>query len=56
MASGGSSVGMLQGCAVVTGSVKGVEFFVVTVVVVQASLVEFIIFNYTHYKYVTYIH
>ena len=45
---GGSSVGMVEGCAVVTGSLKGVEFFVMTAVFVQVSLVEFIIFNYTY--------
>jgi hypothetical protein len=48
MASGGSGVGRLQGWAVVAGSAKGLEFFVVTVVVVQVHLVEFIVFNYTY--------
>ena len=48
MASGGSGVGMLEGCAVVTGPVKGVEYFVVTVVVVKVLLFEFIIFNFTY--------
>ena len=48
MAFGESSVGMLERCAVVTGPVKGVEFFVVIVVVVQLPLVVFIIFNFSY--------
>lgn len=48
MASGGSSVGMLESCAVVMGPVKGVEYFVVTVVIVQVLLFGFIISNYIY--------
>jgi hypothetical protein len=48
MGSGGSSVGMSECCAAGSDRVKGVEIFVVTVVVVQVPLVEFIIFNYMH--------
>jgi hypothetical protein len=48
MANGWSSVGVLQGSAVFTGPIKGVEYFVVAVVVVYVLLFEFIIFNYTY--------
>jgi len=48
VASGGSNVGMLEGCTVVMGPVKGVEYFVVTVVLVQVLLFGFIISNYIY--------
>jgi hypothetical protein len=44
----GSCVGMLGGCDVLRGPVKGVEYFAVTVVVVQVLLFGFIISNYIY--------
>lgn len=52
MGGDGSSDGISECCAAGSDRVKGVGIFVVTVVVVQVPLVEFIIFTYMHITHI----